>query len=146
MLGRLASLTASAQGSAPALPRRRLALVCVVAASGFTAAAAAPAADPALQRAGAPAAPTVRIAPAVVQRGERITVTGGNWARNAVVDLLIGPPRSEADLAGRARTTSAGTFRRYLRISRTTTPGRWVLLGCRRECRVKAVKSFRVTR
>ena len=121
----------------------RLALLCA-AASLLAAAAAAPAADRA-QRASA-AAPSVRISPLVVQRGHTITVTGRNWARNAIVDLLIGPPQSEAISVGRARTTSAGTFRRRLRISRTTVPGRWVLLGCRRDCRVKAVKSFRVTR
>jgi len=92
------------------------------------------------------AAPSVRVAPAVVQRGQRITVTGRNWPRNVTVDLLIGPPRSEADPVGRALTTSSGTFRRYLRIASTTAPGRWVLLACRRECRVKAVRSFRVPR
>jgi len=81
-----------------------------------------------------------------VKRGHRIVVTGRHWPRSAIVELLIGPPNSEADRVGRARTTNAGTFRRYLRISPATTPGRWVLLGCRRECRVKAVNSFRVTR
>jgi hypothetical protein len=124
----------------------RLALLCVAAAGLLAAAAAAPAADRAPRVAAAAAAPSVRISPLVVQRGHTITVTGRNWARNAIVDLLIGPPQSEATPVGRARTTSAGTFRRHLRISRTTAPGRWVLLGCRRDCRVKAVKSFRVTR
>ena len=124
---------------------RRLAIT--LAATSLIAAgagAAAGAASDATPR--ATAAPSVRIAPAVVQRGQRITVTGRNWPRNVVVDLLIGPPRSEADQVGRARTTSTGTFRRYLRIASRTAPGRWVLLGCRRECRVKAVRSFRVTR
>ncbi len=125
--------------------RRRLGLLCVAAAAGLLAVAGGAAGtDPARSASAAP--PSVRIAPLVVPRGERISVTGRNWARNAIVDLLIGPPRSEAVPVGRARTTSTGTFRRSLRIRRTTRPGRWVLLGCRRDCRVKAVKSFRVTR
>ncbi|MFP5364331.1 MAG: hypothetical protein ACLGI5_16550 [Thermoleophilia bacterium] len=109
---------------------------CLVAAAGVRP-QAAPSAAP---------RPSVSIAPSLVQRGERITVTGRNWPRNVIVDLLIGPPRSEADRVGRARTTSAGTFRRHLRIASKTAPGRWVLLACRRECRVKAIRSFRVSR
>ena len=128
--------------------RRRLALLCVLAAGVFAAGAGAAIAVPFSDRveSAASVAPSVRITPLIVARGDTITVTGRGWARNAIVDLLIGPPQSEASPVGRARTTSAGTFRRRLRIVRTTMPGRWVLLGCRRDCRVKAVKSFRVTR
>ena len=119
-----------------------LVVVGVALAAGVVAAGSATSAT----TSSATARPTVRIAPLVVQRGDRIVVTGRNWARSAIVDLLIGPPRSEADPVGRARTTSSGTFRRYLRIAPKTKPGRWVLLACRRECRIKAVKSFTVTR
>lgn len=122
---------------------RRLAIAAVAAALIGIAAGSGAASDPAAR---STAAPSVRVSPAVVQRGQRITVTGRNWPRNVIVDLLIGPPRSEADRVGRARTTSAGTFRRHLRIASRTAPGRWVLLACRRECRIKAVRSFRVTR
>lgn len=125
----------------------RLTLAAVLAA-GLVAAghAAAKAGSAATATTSATARPTVRITPLEVRRGGRILVTGRDWARNAIVDLLIGPPRSEADPVGRARTTSGGSFRRHLRIAAKTKPGRRVLLGCRRECRVKAVKSFRVTR
>lgn len=125
----------------------RLTLAAILAA-GLVAAghAAAEAGSAATTTTSATARPTVRITPLEVRRGGRILVTGRNWARNAIVDLLIGPPRSEADPVGRARTTSGGSFRRYLRIAPKTKPGRWVLLACRRECRVKAAKSFRVTR
>lgn len=120
-------------------------LVSAAAAAGLLAASAGVgagvASDPAPRSS---ATPSVRVVPSVVQRGNRITVTGRNWPRNVIVELLIGPPRSEAEPVGRARTTSTGAFRRYLRIASTTAPGRWVLLGCRRECRVKAVRSFRV--
>jgi hypothetical protein len=90
--------------------------------------------------------PSVLITPSTVRRGGRITVTGHGWPRHVIVELLIGPPRSEADAVARVWTTTGGTFRRYLRIAPATAPGRWVLLGCRRECRIKAVRSFQVTR
>ena len=96
----------------------------------------------------AAANPTVDVAPAIVKRGHAITVTGSRWRRRATVELLIGPPRSEGTHVATVRTTSTGTFKRKL-----TPPafvqartGRWVLLACRRECRIKAVHSFRVTR
>ena len=92
--------------------------------------------------------PTVDVTPTIVKRGAKITVTGSHWRREAPVRLLIGPPRSEATYVTTVRTTSRGTFRRRL-----TPPawvqarvGRWVLLACRRDCRIKAVKSFRIVR
>lgn len=90
--------------------------------------------------------PSVRVAPTTVERGELLTVSGTGWARSANVELLVGPPRSEADHVGSVRTTSRGTFRRRLRISSRAATGRFVLLACRRECRVKATVSFRVSR
>jgi len=94
----------------------------------------------------ATAHPTVAVSPTTVPRGHAITVTGAGWRPRANVALLIGPPRSEATRVATVRTTSRGTFRRTL-----TPPawvqahrGRWVLLACRRDCRIKAVKSFRI--
>ena len=119
--------------------------VFVVVAAVSLGAAIRPAPEPASS---ATANPTVAVSPASVRRGEAITVTGANWRRSATVQLLIGPPRSEGTLVATARTTSRGTFRR-----RFTPPafvqrrlGRWVLLACRRDCRIKAVRSFRLVR
>lgn len=97
---------------------------------------------------GASVHPKVSVSPTTVQRGHAITVTGSGWRRSANVQLLIGPPRSEGTRVATVRTTTRGTFRRRL-----TPPafvqrrlGRWVLLACRRDCRIKAVKSFTLVR
>jgi hypothetical protein len=79
-----------------------------------------------------------------VVRGGSILVTGRHWAPRATVQLLIGPPRSEADPVGSVRTTAAGTFRRRLPIAAGARPGRYVLLACRRSCRVKASATLRI--
>lgn len=92
------------------------------------------------------AAVQVRIEPTTVRAGGVITAIGRGWPRDAGVELLIGPPYSEAYHVNWARTTRAGTFRKRIRISSRTAAGRWVLLACRRSCRVKASASFRVTR
>ena len=92
------------------------------------------------------AAVHVRVDPASVPAGSVITAIGRGWPRDAGVELLIGPPASEAYHVNWARTTHAGTFRKRIRISSRTAAGRWVLLACRRSCRVKASASFRVTR
>ncbi len=88
----------------------------------------------------------MHVSPAAVRAGHVITVTGRGWPRNAGVELLIGPPRSEASHGAWARTTSAGTFSKRVRLWSRMKAGRWVLLGCRRACRIKAAASFRVTR
>jgi hypothetical protein len=119
--------------------------VLVVVTAVSLAAAIKPAPDPASSTS---SHPRLSVSPTTVKRGQAITVTGSGWHRSANVQLLIGPPRSEGTLVATVRTTSRGTFRRRL-----TPPtfvqrrlGRWVLLACRRDCRVKAVKSFTLVR
>lgn len=90
----------------------------------------------------AAAAPKVSVSPKSVPRGGTLVVTGKGWPKNVRVQLLIGPPRSEADPVGFARTDGAGRFRRALTVGRAAGPA--VLLGCRRECRDKASATFRV--
>ncbi len=87
---------------------------------------------------------TVSVTPKSVLAGGSLTVSGRNWPRRVRVQLLIGPPYSEADPVGSVTTTAHGAFRRTLRISSAATPGRSVLLACRRSCRVKAQTSFRI--
>ena len=114
-----------------------IAIVALVAVAG-----AGPRADHASSAA---VPPTVRVTPATIERGHAITVTGRHWPRHVRVQLLIGPPRSEADPVGSVRTSSRGSFRRTLTIPARSRIGRRVLLACRRECRVKASAVFRVT-
>lgn len=90
------------------------------------------------------ARPTVSVSPTTVVRGGSLLVTGRHWTPRATVQLLIGPPRSEADPVATARATATGTFRRRLPIARGARTGRFVLLACRRSCRIKASASFRI--
>lgn len=124
--------------------RHVLPVVMVVGAFSV-AAATNPAPDPASSAA---AAPTVAVSPKSVKRGQAITVTGSRWRRSANVQILIGPPRSEGTVVATVRTTRSGTFRRRLTPPRFVQRrlGRWVLLACRRDCRIKAVKSFHLVR
>ncbi len=89
-------------------------------------------------------APSVSVSPKIVLRGGSLVVTGRHWPHRARVELLIGPPRSEADHVAWVTTTSSGTLRKRLPISRHAATGRFVLLACRRSCRVKAQASFRI--
>jgi hypothetical protein len=90
------------------------------------------------------AQPAVSVSPTAVAPGDTITVSGRNWPKRVSVQLLVGPPRSEADAVATVRTTSRGTFRRTIRIASTAELGRYVLLACRRSCRVKAQASLRI--
>jgi len=120
------------------LPSMRLSLALVLLALAVPVAAGSPPARS--------AGVSVRVSPTVVHAGHVITVTGRGWPRNAGVELLIGPPYSEASHITWARTTHAGTFSKRIRIGSHTKAGRWVLLGCRRACRIKAAANYRVTR
>ncbi len=89
-------------------------------------------------------APSVAVSPKVVLRGGSIMVTGRHWPRRTRVELLIGPPRSEAGHVAWVTTTSSGTLRKQLPIARRAATGRFVLLACIRSCRVKAQAPFRI--
>ena len=101
----------------------------------------------------APAGPSARAAvvrvhvtPHRVHAGGLITVTGSGWPRRRSVELLIGVPYSEATRIAVAHTTSRGTFSRRVRLWRRMDPGRWVVLACRRACRIKVAANVIVTR
>ncbi len=111
------------------------ALCCVVTAALLLPVTAAPATV---------TAPSVAVSPKVVLRGGSLVVTGRHWPRRARVELLIGPPRSEASHVAWVTTTRSGTLHRRLPIARDAATGRFVLLACRRSCRVKAQASFRI--
>ena len=88
--------------------------------------------------------PRLRLAPTVVARGGTITFTGYGFRPRARVELLVGPPRSEASPVGTARTDAHGAFRRRVRTSARARPGRYVALACQAECRIKASAAFRL--
>jgi hypothetical protein len=89
--------------------------------------------------------PTLRLRPSTISPGGSVTFTGSGWPANRRVDLLIGPPFSEADKFTSARTGARGRFRTTFRFPAAIEPGRYVVLACRRSCRVKVSASLRVT-
>lgn len=86
----------------------------------------------------------VSVSPDTVAPGGKLTVKGKGWAHNARVSILIGPPNSEASKVETLRTTSRGRFKGTLRFKDSATPGRYVLLACRKQCAVKATARFRI--
>lgn len=111
---------------------------------------------PHLLRAGAPGGaavpvpvraqrPTLRLRPGVIAPGDSVTFTGAGWPARRVVRLLIGPPASEAVGFSSARTGADGRFRTTFRFPAATEPGRYVVLACRAQCRLKASAGLRVT-
>lgn len=84
------------------------------------------------------AAGTLSVRPTTVRPGGSVTFTGSGWTASSRVELLIGPPRSEASHVAWARTSAAGAFRKTLRLSSGARPGKYVALACRRACRDKA--------
>ena len=91
-----------------------------------------------------PRAVTLDVSPRTVQRGAILTFTGSRWPARSRVNLLVGPPRSEASPVGVAVTDARGRFVRRIRISRQAMPGPYVALACRNACRTKASASFRI--
>jgi hypothetical protein len=93
--------------------------------------------------ASASAAVRLHVRPATAAPGSSITISGTGLA---TATILVGPPRSEADPVGTARTNAHGSFSFRLRIPANAQMGRFVALGCQRGCRVKASASFRIAR
>lgn len=94
--------------------------------------------------AGRETAISLRVTPKAVARGAFLTFTGSGWPARSRVQLLVGPPASEADPVGTITTDARGRFERRMRIQRTATPGPYVALACRAQCRVKATATFRI--
>lgn len=94
----------------------------------------------------AAAAGTLSLRPAVVRRGASVSFSGTRWTPSSRVELLIGPPRSEATHFAWARTNGAGSFHKSVRLLASARPGKYVVLACRRSCRDKASARLTITR
>ncbi len=86
----------------------------------------------------------VSVSPRTVRAGSQLTVSGRGWPARSSVQLLVGPPQSEASPVGSVRARADGSFRKVLRVNSRARPGRYVLLACRRSCRVKASATFTI--
>lgn len=77
-----------------------------------------------------------RATPQIVERGSTLTLSGSGWPSGVGVQLLVGPPRSEADPIKTVRA-AGGSFRTTLPITAAAKPGPYVFLACVNDCRVK---------
>lgn len=94
--------------------------------------------------AAASAKPRLTVRPATVQAGNVVAFSGSGFLANRRVQILVGPPRSEASPIGSAGSNSSGRFRVKIRMSTRARPGRYVALACQRTCRIKASASLRI--
>jgi hypothetical protein len=114
----------------------RIAAALVAATTGLTLAGLA---------GGAATAAKLTVAPALVRRGGQITIVGTGLAPSLKVTLYMGRPRTDNIAAIGARYASrTGGIRLVKPIPRSTGVGKWAILACQRNCRIKATAFFRV--
>ncbi|CAB4913958.1 unannotated protein [freshwater metagenome] len=98
----------------------------------------------ALPAAAATPSPSVVVTSRDVPVGGVLLVTGAHWPAGRGVELLIGPPRSEASHVIWTRADAAGRISARVRVPSYLRSGRGVVLACRRACRIKAASWFRL--
>lgn len=99
-----------------------------------------------LSAASAVAAPAVSVSPANVPLGGTAAFTATGFRAATRLQILVGPPNSEASLVGTVTTDALGRGVVRSRVSRAATPGRYVVLACQLSCSVKATRSFNIVR
>ena len=96
--------------------------------------------------AAASATPKLAVRPTAVAAGSSAAFIATGFRANTTLQLLIGLPRSEAELAATARTNASGAVTIRLKFPAAATPGTYVALGCQAGCRVKANRAFTITK
>ena len=93
------------------------------------------------------AGPSVSVKPRLVRLGGTIKIIGTHFRTGLRIGLYIGRPHSDnTTKIGALNAGPRGGFTVRHRLSRLTTTGRYVLLACQRQCRVKATAPFTVTK
>jgi hypothetical protein len=96
---------------------------------------------------GTSAAPTMRVQPQFVRPGNAITATGTHFRPSLRVTLSIrSATGGRFSRLGRTQATATGAFRFSKTLSRSTTPGKYVVRACQRSCATKATATFRVSK
>lgn len=96
---------------------------------------------------GAAAAPTMRVQPQFVRPGNEITATGSHFRPTLRVTFSIrSATGGKFSGLGRVRATAQGAFRFSKTLSRSTTPGKYVVRACQRSCATKATATFYVAK
>lgn len=91
-------------------------------------------------------APAIRLVPAVAHPGAPVAIVGTGWSAGTAVELLAGPPHSEADRFATARADAHGAFRKPTRLAKNAVPGSYVFVACQRQCRLKATAVLHIVR
>jgi hypothetical protein len=93
------------------------------------------------------ATPTMRVQPQLVRPGNEITATGTHFRPSLLVTFSIrSATGGKFTRLGRIRATAVGAFRFSKTISRSTTPGKYLVRACQRSCATKATTSFWVAK
>jgi hypothetical protein len=89
----------------------------------------------------------LRVTPPTVLRGGTITITGSHFRPRVRVTIDIGSPNSDnTSRLGTVKAKANGSFRFASTISKSTRPGKYVVLACQATCRVKATARLAVTK
>jgi hypothetical protein len=88
--------------------------------------------------------PTLQVSPKTVRQGGKVTFAGSYWPANKRVQLLIGPPNSEATRFASPRTDGSGNFRVTKPINSSAPTGKYVILACRNSCATKVSRKLTI--
>src|SRR4051794_29511060 len=114
-------------------PARLLRLLTAALAATALTAVAAPSAG----------ASTVEVIPRVSEPGTTLAIAGAGFLPDLRVRLYIGPPHSGGAPVGSTLAGADGRFVRQVRTRTSTEPGRYFVVACQRQCRIKATFPFR---
>jgi len=85
------------------------------------------------------------VTPSRVVAGEATKAVGTGWPKHQTVTFRIGRPQTDVlETIGRVRTDRRGRFSKRLRIPADLAAGRWVVLACRKACRLKRTRTITV--
>ncbi len=88
--------------------------------------------------------PVLKLGRSSLRPGAALTLTGSGWLPGKPVTISVGQVDAGADRVGTVRATTAGTFRKTVRLSAKAVPGRYAFVACQDDCRRKRVAAFRV--
>ena len=90
------------------------------------------------------AGPSLTVTPSRVHQGGQVVFTGTGWAKGVRVTLLLGKPNTGANKFATVTTNRRGRFRYALPIKPSAPTGKYVILACRKSCRVKVTRSMTI--
>jgi hypothetical protein len=89
--------------------------------------------------------PTLIVNPPHVQQGSEVAFSGSHWGKHKTVTLFLGKPgvASMNKIAGR-KTNSRGHFRYVLPVKPNAPAGQYLIIACRKSCKIKVSKPMEI--